>query len=1822
MIAGQIEIQLLANVARLQRDMDRGSQIISSATAQMTRAANAVKTALGSIASGLGGRELIRMSDEYAKFTAQIKLATQSQREYAAAYADVKRISTQSTQGLGETGVLYARIANGTRELGVAQKQVAAITETVNLSLMVSGATASEAASAQLQLSQAFASGTLRGEEFNAVNEAAPRLMLALADGIGVPVGALKKMAEEGQITSGIMADVLPNALAKLREEAKEVQTIGGAFTVLKNSVMEFTGVQAQSSGAVAALTGAISGLASNLDALAKVGMVVAAVYGSRMVASLVATASAKMDDIIASRAQARANEEAAAAALRRAQAERQTALITQSKARENTALVRAEVVADQQRVASAVMAAEQQIVARQGQFAATAAIVRQEIALEQTRLAAQINSIGRAQRTAELARLATQLAAIEKGMAAQSAALAAQRIAGEQAVANAAAAGAARIAAAREAEVIATGAAAAATLRMRAANAALTAAMGATAVASRVLTGALALVGGPIGLVTLAIMGGITAWTMWGNKAEEANDKALQSTEETTPEMIARLDKQIEKLKERNALAEAEPRIKSLGQMSDVDMAGLARAKAALDAVRSGTGEWANQSATMRQLAEIDILANYETALKRVQQVQDEVTKAAARTRNERLADWYAQNGSNAQKMTAELDKLKKEFGAIPPEMEKMVRAKYADKGAAAAIKQEATAYQNLVTSIREKIGANQLELSGYDKLTESQKATIKLDAEISTGKNKLSDGSIKQARAEIERLEVQEQALEFQKLRAKATEAETKADSDHYDKLRASTSAVEERIVQMQREIDLHGLSAAAAVEAEKAKLEAKLALGPATHAELVALDQQIEKLGQLADLVRKKEVLDASKKAADQIVEDQKRIWGDIERTAHDTFISIFDSGKSAFDRLKDALRNGLYELLYQMTVKKWIVNVQTSSSGGSLMQTLTSSGSGGSSILGTASNLFEAGKSIFGGFKTGLSSYLGQGLSYVGNAVNSNAMFSFGQGMQGFGAGGVGSGISGGAASAGGSFSSVLGVSGWVAAGMALADGLFKKGFTDPSTIQKKDMLHPLVGESLLFNKVFQALGMSGKTANLLSGASIATALFGRKAPEVESQGIQGSFGGSGFSGEAYANILEKGGVFRSDKRYVKTGALSADQDASFDATYKAMVDAAKGFASMLGIEAGVIDGYNKQIKLQLGADEAKNQEAIAKLFGEIGDELSLRLVPNLAGFALAGETTSATLQRLVTDYVTVDEALTAIGMQFGAVGVASLSARERLVAASGGLEAFSANTAGFQQNFLTEAERNAPVLKAVTEQLAALGLAGVDTRDEFKQVVQGLDLTTEAGAKQYGQLIGMQAAFAQVYPALEKTVDAAAEAAAKLAEVNKPYLEQIAELERSLMSANDRRLAEIAGMDASTVALYDHVAGLRLEIEARDKAASRAQEVAAEAKSLQDRFDAMTMSTQQLRDKELDQLDASNQAILRNIFAIEDSKAALNAETEARNNAVQAARDRGADALSGLDSMFSVLQSVVNREKALLQESATAHRSLSSALHGTLDSMHAVGDDQGDRMGAQAQIRAALAIARAGGALPDADSLKGALSAVSKDASSMFATQQDYLRDFYATQNDIAALAGLSDQALSAEELQLQRLDGILSSAQQQIDALKGIDTSIFSLAEALGGFDRAIEAVKADPVASAGGELSKLYKELLGRQVDSVGMKFYTDRMADGVTLAQIREAIKQSEEYKKFKGVPGFDAGGAHEGGWRVVGENNWELEHTGPSRVISNSDSKRMLDNRQVVDAIKELQAAVFPVLYQSAKNAGRAANSLENMDRVGVEMREEVN
>jgi hypothetical protein len=190
------------------------------------------------------------------------------------------------------------------------------------------------------------------------------------------------------------------------------------------------------------------------------------------------------------------------------------------------------------------------------------------------------------------------------------------------------------------------------------------------------------------------------------------------------------------------------------------------------------------------------------------------------------------------------------------------------------------------------------------------------------------------------------------------------------------------------------------------------------------------------------------DASKAASEEWLRAQGSMWQSIDRTAHDTFVSIFDSGKSAFDRLKDTLKNGLFDLLYQMTVRPFIVNIAAAVSGGSVAQ----------SAFGASGGLFSGG----GG---------GGGFGGIGNIASSaNSLFGGGGGL--FGANGaIGSSI----ANIGGGTMLAGGAAGTALAGEAAALGIAQIGGSGAGALGAIGTAMPYVGAALA---VASMLGMFG------------------------------------------------------------------------------------------------------------------------------------------------------------------------------------------------------------------------------------------------------------------------------------------------------------------------------------------------------------------------------------------------------------------------------------------------------------------------------------------------------------------------------------------------------------------------------------------------------------------------------------------------------------------------------------------------------------------------------------------------------------------------
>lgn len=250
--------------------------VIGADTAGARREIEKLKNGFGELRTLLlgalgveGGRRLAELVDGYAAMSARLKLATRDQAEFNTAQKELFAIAQRNQAGVSELTTLYTRLAPAVRQLGGNQSQTLKITEAVALALRVSGASAAESASAILQFSQALGAGALRGEEFNAVAEASPRLMQALADGLGKSRGELRKLAEDGKLTADVVGNALIGQLGALRREADGLpQTIGGAVTKLRNAFQQFIGQSEQVSLGAQALIKLINAIADNLGTL------------------------------------------------------------------------------------------------------------------------------------------------------------------------------------------------------------------------------------------------------------------------------------------------------------------------------------------------------------------------------------------------------------------------------------------------------------------------------------------------------------------------------------------------------------------------------------------------------------------------------------------------------------------------------------------------------------------------------------------------------------------------------------------------------------------------------------------------------------------------------------------------------------------------------------------------------------------------------------------------------------------------------------------------------------------------------------------------------------------------------------------------------------------------------------------------------------------------------------------------------------------------------------------------------------------------------------------------------------------------------------------------------------------------------------------------------------------------------------------------------------------------------------------------------------------------------------------------------------------
>lgn len=226
---------------------------------------------LGGVLRGLGAllvaRQLLKYSDAWTTLQNRLRLVTGTSDELAVVTEELFQIAQRSRSGLVATGDLYSRIARSSEELALSNRELLGVTESVNQAITISGSTADSANAAIIQLGQGLAAGALRGDELRSVLEQTPRLARAIADGLDVPLGALRELGAQGELTSAKVIAAIQSQASVLQEEfGKTVPTVAQSFVILENAITRAVGQFSDSTGAAGGFAGIIIDLADFIE--------------------------------------------------------------------------------------------------------------------------------------------------------------------------------------------------------------------------------------------------------------------------------------------------------------------------------------------------------------------------------------------------------------------------------------------------------------------------------------------------------------------------------------------------------------------------------------------------------------------------------------------------------------------------------------------------------------------------------------------------------------------------------------------------------------------------------------------------------------------------------------------------------------------------------------------------------------------------------------------------------------------------------------------------------------------------------------------------------------------------------------------------------------------------------------------------------------------------------------------------------------------------------------------------------------------------------------------------------------------------------------------------------------------------------------------------------------------------------------------------------------------------------------------------------------------------------------------------------------------
>lgn len=261
------------------RPLKRGETALDNLTkagVKTEQGIDRISSSVGILSAGIAAlaansviNDVIKYSDSWTLVNNKLRVVIDSEEQLIAKRKELITLSKETNANLDSTVALYSELYRNTRELGTAEQDVMNVTRTLNNLFVSGGQDAQTQAGAIRQLSQALGAGALRGDEFNSVAEAAPRILDALSTQLNISKGELRDFAATG----GITAEILVNAINSYSTEAQRLadvtgQTFEQAIQNANTNVTAFVGNAKSLTDATKAIGSAIEGASENIGAI------------------------------------------------------------------------------------------------------------------------------------------------------------------------------------------------------------------------------------------------------------------------------------------------------------------------------------------------------------------------------------------------------------------------------------------------------------------------------------------------------------------------------------------------------------------------------------------------------------------------------------------------------------------------------------------------------------------------------------------------------------------------------------------------------------------------------------------------------------------------------------------------------------------------------------------------------------------------------------------------------------------------------------------------------------------------------------------------------------------------------------------------------------------------------------------------------------------------------------------------------------------------------------------------------------------------------------------------------------------------------------------------------------------------------------------------------------------------------------------------------------------------------------------------------------------------------------------------------------------